>query len=216
MTDAVTPERAREIFIAVSLHFRTDYDFFKYGGKLRRPLKDDQRDVHRMNAMIRKTGGSEAAVIQCIVANVLERKKISGRFPMYVGDIWNPDTIVVWRRWQERIGRMGEVAEVELKKVGLSFSKCFGITGNAVHPPIYEEYIRGVVSMETMCCVVGAIPGITDYWAAATSDPILFPEDVRFFRKYSPFLPIDGKIKGRIAAVKAALDDDKMTRKIGA
>lgn len=191
----ITVERAKEISLAVRLHFTSDsYNYFKYNGKTR------SGELKLQDMWLRSIASNletEDNVRDFFVANIMTDFKRTNSVPTYMGEFNSKKGYDAWKSWKANQNAFRVIVEDELTATKKTIKELIQLD-NKVHPVLYSEYINGRVSIETICNVVAVIPKLLTYWDENTVDPVLLPEFCRVCKKYYLFTNIDKQNTKRI------------------
>lgn len=181
---------AYKYYVALKMHFSSNYDYFKYNGKTRVNAPDKfmtRRDVIWFKRLAKQKNYREK-----ILANLLDDINI------WIRDISESERAeeVFWE-WKKRQESLSYVFSNDLKKLDPDFDDNI-IVRNGQHPELIRLYSGGDICIETMV-IIDDLVRCFDYWDRVVKDTIIYPEVKRKVRKYGPFLEYDKqKMKGLV------------------
>jgi hypothetical protein len=170
------PFEAYKKFLALTRHFNTDYDYFKYQGKIRCSEESFERrkDKYFFDKLARKSD-----LVGYIVANVVSRN------PKWIGDFFGEEADTAFLEQQKRIQSLSYIFIEELKKINFSQEHVKVYEGQ--HPKLLVDFLQKTISMETLV-LLDDIIGFTSYWNKKIIDTIIWPEVFKKMKKYQPFI----------------------------
>ena len=185
---AIEGSRAYNCFIAIRLHFSSDYDFFKYSGKTKQ-ISDEKLRIRKDYDHFRRLERKYEDLEHFIVANIIAKNS------NWIGDLIHPRAEKNYIEWKYRIQNLPKIVSDNLKKCS---SDLFSLK-NATHPELYKKYLASEITTETMIVLENIFKYI-EVWDKKIQDPILWPEHSRFFRKYEPFVHLSENDRKEIMA----------------
>lgn len=168
----MTPKECWAEWVALKRHFTSDYDYHRYGGKvrLREATFDTHPDRYRFEKLSRLVY-PRWRMLGCLVDDE----------KAWLGDVVGDKGE---RLAADRLGKSQALTYTVRDE--LSHQGCLGLSALEGHPPIVSAYLAGQVSIETisvLACVSGAV-------ASWGGDPVI-DMVARRCRKYHPFLTYD-------------------------
>tara|TARA_B100000212_G_C27200122_1_gene458368 strand:- start:147 stop:755 length:609 start_codon:yes stop_codon:yes gene_type:complete len=165
-------------YVAVKQHFTSDYDFFKYGGKLR--LKQTSFDTRKDKFFFYKLTKKEDAKKR-ILANLLHNPKV------WIGDIADSEKCEqVYTDWLTRQQRLRYSFKSDLSELDDDFDTEFKVVGGQ-HPHVLKLYLQKRVGIETLV-ILDDLLGCFKYWDKKVRDNIVYPNINNSVSNYRPFL----------------------------
>ena len=193
----MSPEHAYQMFLALKLHFTTDYDYFRYNGKTKTNLSAVQYRNDKWNYV--KLGKKYGDNLQdFLVANFVEHPEIGS------WNIISDETEKTYKKWLKRkesfvyiVGEECSALAVILEQEGKDFNSLFEVKGGQ-HPTLLKLYFQNQISIDTLL-TLAVILGFLPLWDKEIEDDIIWPEISNKLRKYRPFVQLDkSKLKQTI------------------
>lgn len=168
-------------YLAVKKHFTSDYDYFKYGGKIKASLDSFERrkDKYQFYKLSKRSDAK-----QLVFANLLTNTSA------WIGDIASPEGEQIYQEWRKRIESLTYTFEKDLKKLDKPLDVNFTVVDGANYPKVVELYMMGEISLETVV-ILTDLSKCLQYWEDKIYDTIIFPRMNRLVRGYSQFLDYD-------------------------
>mgnify|MGYP000282246571 FL=1 len=168
-------------FLALKKHFTSNYDFFKYNGKVKASLYsfENRNDKFHFYKLSKKPEAKNL-----ILANMLENPKI------WIGDLLEDKCLDIYKQWEKKQQSLGYVFRNDLSKLDFDDPKADLRVQNGQHPRLLKLHINGEVEIETLI-ILNDLAKFFSYWEEKISDTILFPSINKKCRDYQPFLNYD-------------------------
>jgi hypothetical protein len=192
----ISPERTKQIFVALRLHFTGSYDYIKYQGKTRAGLKPAETwAVEKIAYKFQ----NENTVRDFFVANMIDSYVKSGKIVGFIGSYANKEATEIYEKSTNWYNASYNLTS-DLKKFDSLKDAVLCIDGN--HPKIFQYVLDGEISIFTMACVMLQMGDhIVRYWNKNCDDTVLFGGYIQFLKKYVPLIPKDSeKIKETISS----------------
>ena len=190
--------KAYQRYQALKLHFTSDYDFVKYGGKIRKISEESflkRKDQFLFRKLERKYNDDE--LTDFFVANFVSLAGVR-----WVGEMSGQESEKVYLNWCKRIEAFSyflkQDLEVILDNCNNSVSRILLVENT--HPVLLKMYMAGKITAETVVAFDIAFD-VFDKWNKEIDDPIIWPEYYRQLSKYRPFVKIEK------ATIKKAMRD---------
>lgn len=190
--------KAYQRYQALKLHFTSDYDFVKYGGKIRKISEESflkRKDQFLFRKLERKYNDDE--LTDFFVANFVSQAGVR-----WVGEMSGQESEKVYLNWCKRIEAFSyflkQDLEVILDNCNNSVSRILLVENT--HPVLLKMYMAGKITAETVVAFDIAFD-VFDKWNKEIDDPIIWPEYYRQLSKYRPFVKIEK------ATIKKAMRD---------
>lgn len=169
-------------YTAIKKHFNSDYDYFKYGGRVNL-LKTtfDKKENRYYFYMLSK----EHDYLNIILANVLHDRGV------YIRDIQSSNGKKIYLEWKKRVDSLTYVFKEDLDKLNGSLKDAMEVTGGR-HPELLKKYISNEICLETLCIIMN-LTKINITWDKKISDPVVYPTINTLVENYLPFLEFDKK-----------------------
>jgi len=187
---AIEGTRAYTTFVALRLHFTTDFDYIKYNGKAR-SISDEKlqsrKDYDHFRRIERRYGDH---LQDFIVANLVNEHTA------WINDLVKPRADVVFNTWKKNIENIVPNVEEDLKGLDQHMFSA----GKETHPPLLKKYLAKKIKPETMIALDYAFSYIKN-WDRHLDDPIIWPEHSMFLRKYKPFVIMNSEAVEKVATI---------------
>lgn len=180
---------AYKTYLAIRNHFKTDYDFFKYNGKMK--LSQDsflkRRDKFFFAKLERKYKKKE--LVYFFVANFINDEN------MWSGSLVGAESERIYLEWLKYAESLKynfrldcEKLQNELEMKDQKFDDLFTINNNS-HPILLSKLLGGHMSIETFS-IMDIVLNFTARWNKVIDD--FSYDNVKLkVAKYKPFLPVD-------------------------
>jgi len=183
---------AYKIYLAIRNHFKTDYDYFKYNGKMK--ISDEsflkRRDRFFFAKLERKYKKSE--LVYFFVAKFIKDEN------MWSGSLVGNESEKVYYEWLKYVESLKYNFTNECQKLqtlledkSLSFDDLFYINNNS-HPILLTKVVGGHISIETFS-IMDMIISFTNRWNKHIDD-FTYINVKQISVKYKPFLNVDKDI----------------------
>ncbi len=185
------------MFHALKAHFTSDYDYFKYNGKIRlTPQNYDMRKDKFYFAKLIKQQDPKGLII----SNLIKNPK------MWIGELFSEDCQEVYKQWQRRNEALTYSITQETNELLADFNENFTIRDHS-HPWLLAQYIRGKISLE-MLCVLDTLVRYSSVWNKRLAGDPVWNNVFRQIVKYKPFLKYN---KDAMREVFLKRFDEKLT-----
>jgi hypothetical protein len=165
-------------YVAIKQHFTTDYDFFKYNGKMR--LKSTSFETRKDKFFFYKLTKHENARGK-ILANLVVNPKV------WVGEIADSEKCEsIYTDWVARQQALRYSFKSDLAELDDDFDTEFKVS-NGQHPHVLKAYLQHRVGMETLV-ILDDLLGCFKYWDKKITDNIVYPDINKVVNKYRPFI----------------------------
>lgn len=180
---------AYKTYLAIRNHFKTDYDYIKYNGKMK--VSEDsflkRRDKFFFAKLQRKYKKNE--LVYFFVANFIKDDN------MWSGSLVGTEsenTYLEWRKYAESMKYNFRIEcekiQNELESSNEHFNSLFTINKNS-HPLLLSKLLGGHISLETFT-IMDIVLNFTERWNK-TIDDFSYASVRHKSVKYRSFLPID-------------------------
>jgi len=168
-------------YIALKLHFTSDYDYFKYNGKTNVTPKsfNDRKDKYHFKRLVRKY--EDATIREYFVANLVNNKQ-------WVGDM----DLATYSQWQARTQSIEYIFQNDAENL-LTQTENFDIIFNSDkgnHPKLVKAYLGKKISLETLV-VFEKLLHYRKRFDKEIKDAIIWPNVSKLIEKYEPFIEAD-------------------------
>lgn len=179
--------KAYSRYQALKLHFTSDYDFVKYGGKIRTISQEaflKRKDQYLFRKLERKYSDEE--LTNFFVANFVSNAGVR-----WVGEMNGPESEKVYLNWLKRMEAFSYFLKQDLQYIEDNIDKPrMVLATKGEHPQLLKLYLGGKVSAETIIAFDKVIDTL-DTWNRIITDTIVWPEAYRQLKKYKPFVSVD-------------------------
>lgn len=175
------PWEAYQMYLGLKLHFTSDYDFERYGGRTSATKSSflKRRDRSFFARVARKYGDKTK---EYFVANFIKSPK------GYIGD-FSEDNYNQWLKSKQSL-TYNFINDMSFLFTQISdFDELFSCQ-NAQHPVLLKNFLAKRVSVETMVILQGLL-GYVKQFDKHLKDDIIWPDCRRLIVKYSVFLNYD-------------------------
>ena len=174
-------------YLALKLHFTTDYDYFRYGGKTRTMTNESfekRKDTFFFRKIERRYNDKE--LTDFFVSNFVDNNKTK-----WIGELSNVNAEKTYANWKKRIQSLSYMFEQDLliakEKLRTANPAELWEPVAGGHPEILKLYLGKKISIETLVAsnvVLNYLPK----WDREIKDSIIWPDVSKSIRKYSPFI----------------------------
>lgn len=174
------PFEAYSMFMAMKLHFKSDYDYVKYQGKTR--LKKDNF-LSRKDQVFYDKLARVKNIKYLLIANLFEKSNI------WVGHLFNEDSLEKGKKLQARHESLTYRFEQDLSKFD-TLNEALNVNKAGDYPLLYNMYKQGEVMPETLL-ILNDLYKIFDYWDKTIEDKFLWPQEKDRLLNLGSFLLYD-------------------------
>lgn len=168
-------------YLALKRHFTTDYDYFKYNGKVKASQQsfENRKDKFHFYKLSKRKDAKEF-----ILANMIYEPTL------WIGDLLdNEKAEEVFTEWTKRQQTLSYVFKNELSELNNDFNSNL-LVNDGQHPRLLQLYNMRRVSVETLVIIDDLVQNFS-YWERKIADPIIFPSINKFVGKVRPFIRYD-------------------------
>jgi hypothetical protein len=168
-------------YLALKRHFTTDYDFFKYNGKVKASQQafENRKDKFQFYKLSKRKDAKEY-----ILANMIYEPTL------WIGDLIDnekaEEILVEWMRKQQALSY---VFDTDLTELNPDFNSNL-VVEDGQYPRLLQLYNMRRVNVETLIIIDDLVKNFR-YWERNISDPIIFPQIKRTVEKVRPFISYD-------------------------
>ena len=184
---------AYKLYLAVKNHFTTNYDFFKYNGKVN--AKEDsflkRRDKFFFAKLQRKYNNDQLRDL--FVSNFADGEDF------WIGNVLTQKAESVYTEWKARQMKLSYILEQDLKFLldyynerNLDFNSLFVMENG--HPILLQCVLRNDIYVETMI-IIDRVLNYSRRWNKVLDDPV-WTEFKKRMDKYIPFVLFEAE-KGK-------------------
>ena len=167
-------------YLALKRHFTSNYDFFKYNGKVKANAMsfENRKDKFFFYKLSKK---KEAKDI--ILANMLANPNA------WAGELLDDKAESIYKEWIKRKQSLTYQFKSDIINLDDDFNdNC--VVHDGQHPRLLKLYMMNDISLETLVMICD-ITNCIGHWEKNISDTIVFPDINKLVRKYRPFLDYD-------------------------
>lgn len=168
-------------YLALKRHFTTDYDFFKYNGKVKASQQafENRKDKFQFYKLSKRKDAKEF-----ILANMIYEPTL------WVGDLLdNEKAEEVFVEWTRKQQALSYVFDTDLAELNPDFNSNL-VVEDGQYPRLLQLYNMKRVNVETLVIIDDLVKNFR-YWERNISDPIIFPQIKRTVEKVRPFISYD-------------------------
>ena len=167
-------------YLALKRHFTSNYDFFKYNGKVKANAMsfENRKDKFFFYKLSKK---KEAKDI--ILANMLANPNA------WAGELLDDKAESIYKEWIKRKQSLTYQFKSDIINLDDDFNDNF-VVHDGQHPRLLKLYMMNDISLETLV-IICDITNCIGHWEKNISDTIVFPDINKLVRKYRPFLDYD-------------------------
>ena len=171
------------MYCAMKAHFgKTNYNFFKYGGKSRVPINSFfKRKDRYFFVKLSKKYKTENEIRNYFIANFMMEQR------GYVAN-FNDEN---YEKWQNRQNNFHDIFTSEIQPMIQDFNSLFEIK-KSEHPKLMKEYLGKRISLETLI-ILDELVEYSKKWNEHLKDDILWPDLKKLMNNYKWFLTFDKK-----------------------
>ena len=164
-------------YLALKRHFTSNYDFFKYNGKVKANAMsfENRKDKFFFYKLTKYPNPKDH-----ILANVVENPDV------WIGDLLEDKAKDVYDKWLKIRESLSYTFRTDLGKLDYDDPNR-DIMTSGEHPNLLKLYMQGQFHIESLIILDGLMK-IFSYWDKNIQDTILWPDINRKCRNYKPFL----------------------------
>ncbi len=165
-------------YLSLKLHFNSEYDYFKYSGKVNATVDAFRKRKDRI--FFEKISKLHDPV-GFMLANILHDPNC------YIRDIaTSQEAKDIYTKYLKKKESLSYVFTNEISSIRTSFNSIF-ICNDGVHPELLRLFLAETISLETLC-ILCDLTKCLDYWNKKLKDDIVYKDLELLIRKYTPFL----------------------------
>ena len=168
-------------YLALKLHFSSDYDYFKYNGKTNATQQsfEKRKDRFRFSRLARKL--DDPLLIEFFVSNLI------------LGNVWVGEMDEkVWKEWVAKNESIEYIFKNEAEKL-LTQAPNFDIIfncNNGNHPKLVKAYLGKKINLETLV-IFEKLVHYRKTFDKEIREQIIWPKVSRLIEKYEPFVDVN-------------------------
>lgn len=185
----MTPYEIYKNYVAIKLHFTTNYDYVKYKGSVKTVSVDSynaRKDRFFFEKLAKKYRSED--IIPFLISNLMVNPKI------WVGKLFDESCNDIFMNWQKKIQSMKKTFSDDCKEIAkhlednnFCVDDLFACSEH--HPMLYSLYKRNIICLETLI-ILDSIFGFMKQWEKHYNDPI-WKTDSEIIKKYKSFFRIE-------------------------
>tara|TARA_B100001013_G_scaffold304259_1_gene206653 strand:+ start:301 stop:900 length:600 start_codon:yes stop_codon:yes gene_type:complete len=188
-----------ENYVALKLHFTSEYDYFRYNGKTSVTLNsfNNRKDKYHFKRLAKKY--EDSTIREYFVANMIANKQ-------WIGDM----DLATYSQWQARTQSIEYIFLNETENLLTQVEKPDIIfncdKGN--HPKLVKAYLGKKISLETLV-IFEKLLHYRKRFDKEIRDAIIWPNVSKLIEKYEPFVEADlGRCKKLLIEKVGELRDE--------
>lgn len=171
--------RLYQYYLAMRQHFSSNYDYFKYNGKVSASVAsfNKRRDRFHFYKLSKRKDAKGL-----IFANVLKDHT------KWIGDMLDEESEKIYKDWRKRQESLTYVFKSDLKQLNPDFNSNF-IMKDGDLPPVIKLYFYEKITLETIT-ILDMLIDYTGVWQKKNVDNILVCDISKVINDYKPFLSL--------------------------
>lgn len=167
-------------YLALKKHFTSDYDFFKYNGKIKasQDAFENRRDKFFFYKLAKRSDAKDY-----ILANIFIDPNI------WIGDILSETGENIYANWKKVNQSLNYTFQQDINILDDDFDSNL-LTDDGQHPKLLKMYLSQKIHSETLI-MINEVTNVFNYWDKKLVDKILWPDIKKRCIKYRPFLSVD-------------------------
>ena len=190
---------AYENYVALKLHFTSEYDYFRYKGKTSVTLKsfNNRKDKYHFKRLSKKY--EDSTIREYFIANMIANKQ-------WIGEM----DLTTYSQWQARTQSIEYIFQNDAENL-LTQAENFDIIFNSDkgnHPKLVKAYLGKKISLETLV-IFEKLLHYRNRFDKEIRDTIIWPNVSKLVQKYEPFVEADlGRCKKLLIEKVGELRDE--------
>jgi hypothetical protein len=180
---------AYQTFHAIKLHFTSNYDYFRYNGKVKLNAETFLKDKSKFTYYKISRKYSVDDMKDFYVSNFVEAKV------KWVGDLMSEESEDCYRAWMKRQQSLSYMFEQELEFLFLPGKNAINnlmVVNGGQHPQLLQYLLQRKVSNETIVMLNRLLPKpFFPAWDKNIEEDLIWPEIRKTLEKYEPFIHYD-------------------------
>ena len=187
MIPKVTPFEVYQKYLSLKQHFnKTDYDFFKFKGKVRASESsfEKRKDKHHFIRLSKIY--KEEELTKFLVSNFVKTSDL------WVGNITSPEGRENYIAWKAKIQSLPYVFQNEIGEIfddTNEFNELFECV-DGQHPPVLRSVFGGDLSIESFI-IMDSILRFSSTFNEKIEESVMWPNLYSMCLKYAPFLIVN-------------------------
>lgn len=182
----MTDFEAYKLYIALRLHFTSDYDYVKYNGKCNATVQSFRKRKDMF--FFKKLGRiyNKQQLEHFFIANFLADEKV------WVREMLTPECEDVYKQWQKKSESLMYFFKTDCNLISQycdtsgKFDSFFNVK-DGQHPPMLKMALSNKVSLESFV-ILNSILRFVGRWDKQIVDTVVWPSYSLKCKKYRPFL----------------------------
>lgn len=173
--------RCHQTFIALKLHFTSNYDYFKYAGKTRKIDESKlaaRKDFFTYRRLERKY---KDELENFIVANMIHGGV------NWIGDLNSMDAERNYEEWKRRKESLHYLIGLDVMKMADEDPNTLFRAKGGNHPKALRMYLGKKIDIETLIGL-NEVLKFQPVWDKNIKEPLVWPEVSNLMNKYTPFI----------------------------
>lgn len=181
-------------YIAVKRHFTSNYDYFKYQGKvkIRKESFESRRDKFQFYKLSNQSNPKEL-----VLSNVIDDPNI------WVGNLFTDEAKEKSLNWTKNNHCISYIFKSDIAYMDDNFDKNFVVTDGSDYPYLLKLFLRKKISLHSFIILCN-MTSILSYWNEKIADNVIWPDINRSVMKTHPFLSYNKKKLKKILIDKYA------------
>ena len=174
-----TPFEVYRTYVAMKMHFTSDYDYFKYNGKIKADLAsfETRKDKYQFYKMSKKKDW-----FNYILSNLVAEE-------MWIGNMLTSEGEQRHLDWMKRTQSLAYHFARDIGQLRDDFNDNFIVEDNS-HPFALKLYLRKTISLETLI-ILDSLAGIFKHWNKKLANDPMWKEVGTLASKYRKFISFD-------------------------
>lgn len=172
-------------YLALKKHFTTEYDFFRYNGKVKASSDafENRKDKFFFYKLSKRSDAKEY-----ILANIAYNPEI------WIGDMIGDKGESIYHEWKKVHQSLLYTFQQDINILDEDFDSNL-LSKDGQHPKLIKAYLSKKICPETLI-MINEVTGVFNYWDKKLVDKVLWPDIKKRWTKYRPFLAVDkNKVK---------------------
>ena len=184
-------------YLGIKLHFTSDYDYIKYGGKLNASFQSYEKRKDKFFFKKLSRIYNKEQIEHFFVSNFIQNDK------MWIGESFTPEWMGVYKNWQKKIESLQYTFQNDCRIIinfvmpnfddmiskEKSFNNIFAVKIGQ-HPTILKMTLANKINLETFI-ILNSMFHFVNRFNKQISETIIWPEFYTKCKKYRPFLEYD-------------------------
>ena len=174
-----TPFEVYKTYVALKMHFTSDYDYFKYNGKVKAESTsfETRKDKYHFYKMSKRKDWFNYILSNLVVGE------------SWIGNMLTPEGEQRHVEWSKRIQSLGYQFARDIGQLRDQFNDNFTVEDNT-HPFALRLYLRKHISLETLI-ILDSLAGIFKHWDKKLENDPMWKEVGTLASKYRKFVSFD-------------------------